>query len=112
MCGRFTLSKPVKAVAELFKLTQPPAELAPRFNIAPSQTVAVVGLKGDGVSRGLTFLKWGLVPSWANAPDDGFKPTNARGDSLHKPTFRAAFKSKRCLIPASGFFEWVRREKL
>jgi hypothetical protein len=68
--------------------------------------VAAVAPKRDGVTRGLAFLKWGLVPSWANDATGGYKPTNARSDSLHKPTFRAAFGSKRCLIPADGFYEW------
>lgn len=106
MCGRFTLSKPVRAVAELFKLAEPPAELAPRYNIAPSQPVAAVAPKRDGVTRGLAFLKWGLVPSWADGATGGYKPTNARSDSLHKPMFREAFRVKRCLIPADGFYEW------
>jgi putative SOS response-associated peptidase YedK len=61
--------------------------------------------KSANTSRVLTFLKWGLVPSWATTPDDGYRPTNARSYSLHKPTFRAAFKGKRCLVPAGGFYE-------
>lgn len=79
MCGRFTLSKPVRAVAELFRLAEPPAELAPRYNIAPSQKVAVVAPKRDGETRGLALLKWGLVPSWSNArPAGTSRPTPGR----------------------------------
>lgn len=114
MCGRFTLISPFQGVAEAFQLPEPPAALVPRYNIAPSQTIAVIAHKRDGVSRGLAMLKWGLVPSWSNDPSQGYKPTNARSDSLHKPTFREAFKSKRCLIPADGFYEWqaVGKKKL
>lgn len=107
MCGRFTLISPFQGVADAFDVKTPaPAAFPPRYNIAPSQTIAVVGLKGDGVTRGLTMLRWGLVPSTANDPSEGFKPTNARSDSLWKYTFREAFKEKRCIIPADGFYEW------
>ena len=105
MCGRFTLSSTTR-VAEAFALAGPIPELKPRFNVAPSQTVAVIALKRDVTQRGLALLRWGLVPSWSNDPNAGPKPINARSDSLDKPTFREAFRSKRCLIPADGFFEW------
>jgi putative SOS response-associated peptidase YedK len=107
MCGRFTLSKPVRAVADLFKLAEPPPELKPRYNIAPTQVVAVVGLKPDGKTRGLASLRWGLIPSWANDPK---RPMyNAKAETVHQlPTFRDSFKSRRCLIPADGFYEWAK----
>ena len=107
MCGRFTRSGPVQEVAKLFELDEPPAELAPRYNIAPSQVVAVVGLKPDGKRRGLAMLKWGFVPSWSKDPNPKVKPINARAETvLSKPLFREAFEVKRCLIPADGFYEW------
>lgn len=106
MCGRFTLSRPVEQVAELFGVPEPPAELRPRYNIAPSQPVPVVGLKQDGLTRGLAMLKWGFVPAWSDDPDRGIRPSNARADSLHKPMFRSAFERQRCLIAADGFYEW------
>ena len=94
MCGRFTLSNPSR-VAEAFDLVEPIPELQPRYNIAPSQTVAIVATKRAETQRGLALLKWGLVPSWANDPTTGPKPINARSDSLDKPTFRDAFDHKR-----------------
>lgn len=106
MCGRFTLSKPVKVIADLFRLAEPPDILAPRYNIAPGQPVAVIALKPDGVRRGMAMLKWGLVPRWAASPQAGPRPINARAGSLGKPTFREAFHQRRCLIPADGFYEW------
>ncbi len=106
MCGRFTLSKPVKVIADLFQLAEPPEILAPRYNIAPGQLIPVIALKPDGVRRGMAMLKWGLVPRWADTPQSGPRPINARADSLGKPTFREAFREQRCLIPADGFYEW------
>lgn len=108
MCGRFTLTDPTRLIEE-FELDLPIPDLAPRYNAAPSQTIAVVALKrNDATRRGLALLKWGLVPSWSNDPASGPKPINARADSLDKPTFRDAFRSKRCLIPANGFYEWTK----
>jgi putative SOS response-associated peptidase YedK len=105
MCGRFNLHANPRAVASLFGLPTVP-ELAPRYNVAPSQPVAVVGLKPGGQARGLALMKWGLVPRWAKS-DDGSKPINARAETLlDRPTFRDSFRQRRCLIPASGFYEW------
>ena len=106
MCGRFTFLDAGR-IRETFDLSGPIPELAPRYNVAPSQTIAVVALKRKAEGRGLALLRWGLVPSWANDPTTGPKPINARADSLDKPTFRDAFRSKRCLIPADGFYEWA-----
>ena len=106
MCGRFILTTPAEQLAVEFAVDDVP-QLIPRYNIAPSQAVAVIALKQDGVRRGLAKLRWGLVPSWSNDPNAGPKPVNARSDSLNKPTFRDAFRSKRCLIPADGFYEWA-----
>ena len=112
MCGRFTLTRPPKDLVELFRLAEPPAELTPRYNVAPSQVVAVVGLKPDGRKRGLALLRWGLVPAWSNDPNPRVKPINARAETLlDRPTFRDAFSRKRCLIPADGFYEWQKAGK-
>lgn len=81
MCGRSTRSGPVREVAKLVGLTEPPPELAPRYNVAPSQVIAVVGAKADG-RRGLAQLRWGLVPHWSNDPNPKVKPINARGETL------------------------------
>src|SRR5262245_35745794 len=112
MCGRFTRSKPVRAVADLFSLPEPPPELEPRYNIAPSQLVAVVGRKSDG-TRKLALLEWGFVPNWSNEPNPTLKPINAKAETiLDKPVSREAFLSHRCLIPASGFYEWQKHGKV
>jgi putative SOS response-associated peptidase YedK len=104
MCGRFTLRSPANRVAEAFALAEP-VELRPRYNVAPSQTVAVVRLEDD--QRRLVQLKWGLIPSWADDPAVGYKMINARAETAaSKPSFRSAYKSRRCLIVADGFYEW------
>jgi len=105
MCGRFNLSENPRTIARHFGLADVP-DLRPRYNVAPSQPVAVVGLKPGGVARGLVLMRWGLVPRWAGS-DDGPKPINARAETvLDRPTFRDSFRQRRCLIPASGFYEW------
>lgn len=81
----------------------------PRFNIAPTQQVAVIA---DREPKRLCFMKWGLVPAWAKDPKIGSRMINARSETAaEKPSFRAAFKRRRCLIPADGYYEWTRRGK-
>ncbi len=106
MCGRFTLSSPADVVARWFQLPTPPP-ITPRYNIAPTQDVGVVRVASDASPRGFHFLRWGLIPSWASDPAIGNRMINARSETAHaKPSFRAAFRVRRCLIPADGFFEW------
>lgn len=101
MCGRFTLKTPIEKAAKHFKATPPP-NVAARYNIAPSQEVLAVRDTGEG--RELSFLTWGLIPSWSKEPKGII---NARAETLlEKPSFREAFKHRRCLIPADGFYEW------
>jgi putative SOS response-associated peptidase YedK len=108
MCGRYTLSSTPEDIAQTFDLHQRP-DLVPRFNVAPAQLIAVVALKGDGKTRGLAQLRWGFVPYWAHDPNSGPKPINARAETVaYKPPFDHAFREKRCLIPADGFFEWAK----
>lgn len=110
MCGRFSLSVPVEDLAELFGFGIDDL-LAPRFNIAPTQPVAVVRNNEAG-RREFTLLHWGLVPSWSKAPGIAAKLTNARSETVtEKPSFRNAFRRRRCLIPTSGFYEWQSKEK-
>ena len=105
MCGRFTLTINPDELQKQFGLSQPPpTELSPRFNIAPSQTVAVVA---NEANRVLDLFHWGLIPSWAKDPKIGNKLINARAETLpEKPSFRTALKRRRCLVLADGFYEW------
>ncbi len=106
MCGRFILMSPGRDLAERFQLDEEPS-LVPRYNIAPTQMVAVVRLDPVSGRRRLALLKWGLVPFWAKDPVLGPRLINARAESAaEKPAFRAAFKHRRCLVPADGFYEW------
>ena len=104
MCGRFSLTAAPEWVAEHFGLTEVPV-LQPRYNIAPTQDVAVVRA-GDGRRR-LDAIRWGLLP--ASMPNPGAPLINARSETvMEKPSFRSAFLARRCLVPADGFFEWKR----
>jgi len=106
MCGRFTLAVAPKTIAELFNLSEYPEVLQPRYNVAPTQPVAVVGLKPDGVSRGLRMIRWGLIPNWASDPKSVPNPFNARAEGIRdKPMFADRLDSGRGLIPAGGFYE-------
>src|SRR6516164_2239144 len=106
MCGRFTLRSSGQAVAEAFGLPEVP-DLLPRFNVAPGQTVAVVRQQPAAKGRELAFLRWGLVPAWADDPSIGDRLANARSEmAATKPSFRRAFRSRRCLVVADGFYEW------
>lgn len=105
MCGRFSLTAPAEVVADHYQLTLI-SLLAPRYNIAPTQPVAAVRLDQAG-GREWTHFRWGLVPSWAKDMSIGSKMINARAETAaEKPSFRTAFKRRRCLIPATGFYEW------
>ena len=107
MCGRFSLSTAPDWVAEHFGLEEVP-DLKPRYNIAPTQDVAVVRQRRSG-GRHLDLLRWGLLP--ASMPDTpgGAPLINARSETVaDKPSFRQAFLQRRCLVPADGFFEWKR----
>jgi len=108
MCGRFILTSPGKDLAEHFGLLSEP-EISPRFNIAPTQEVATIKLAPDANGKRLAYLKWGLVPFWAKDTSIGSSLINARCETLsQKPAFRAAFKRRRLLIPANGFYEWMK----
>lgn len=106
MCGRFTLTVPPKALAEQFLVDSVPP-LLPRYNVAPTQPVAVVRIRPGHLARELALLQWGLIPSWAEDPAIGARLINARAESVaEKPAFRTAFKYRRCLVVADGFYEW------
>jgi putative SOS response-associated peptidase YedK len=107
MCGRFVLTSNPDVIQTTFNLDSVPAGLSARYNIAPSQPVAVIT---NEKSRELTFYRWGLIPSWAKDASMGNKMINARAETApEKPAFRSAFKRRRCLIPADGFYEWQKQ---
>ncbi|KAA3608999.1 MAG: SOS response-associated peptidase [Planctomycetota bacterium] len=104
MCGRFTLRSTVKDISRLFQLRLFP-EWTPRFNIAPSQSILCLDQKGD--SRQPAWRRWGLIPAWSKDPSQALRMSNARAETVdRKPAYRQAFRQRRCLIPADGFFEW------
>jgi putative SOS response-associated peptidase YedK len=109
MCGRFSLFSPGELIAQQFGVTID-HQVEPRYNIAPTQPVAAIRLNETGDEREFTYFQWGLIPSWAKDPKIGSRMINARSETAaEKPSFRAAFKRRRCLIPATGFYEWQRQ---
>lgn len=103
MCGRFALKNP-KALKAAFDLVEEP-NLRPRYNIAPTQDIAIIRFSPAG--RRLSMAFWGLIPSWAKEGDKHYSTINARAETVNtKPAFRHPFKHHRCLIPADGFYEW------
>lgn len=104
MCGRFSIAEELTRLQLQFQF-EFSEEIAPRYNVAPSQKVLT--LIGNGVQRTGKQMKWGLVPSWAQDVKIGYKMINARAEGVDsKPSFKQAFKSRRCLILADGFYEW------
>ena len=104
MCGRFTLWAQFGDLLKAFPGIEFVEALPPRYNIAPTQQV--VAIPNDGEKRAALF-RWGLVPFWAKDPAIGSRMINARSETAaEKPAFRAAYRRRRCLIPADGFYEW------
>lgn len=109
MCGRFTLTADAQIIQQSFDLDSVPDMMVPRFNIAPTQPVAVITNEDP---KALTFHRWGLIPSWSKDMKIGNSLINARSETVdEKPAFRSAFKRRRCLIPANGFYEWQKRSE-
>ena len=107
MCGRFAFYSPSEAAAALFGVSTS-MEIPPRFNIAPTQYIAAVREDPDK-ERELVMLRWGLVPFWAKDPSIGNRMINARAETVaEKPSYRAAFRHRRCVVLADGFYEWRR----
>ena len=104
MCGRYSITAPLAALRQLFIFPELP-NLPPRGNVAPTQEVPAVRMEADG--RHLAMLRWGLVPGWAKDIKIGYKMINARSETVSSNgAFRAAFRARRCLILADGFYEW------
>ena len=106
MCGRFAFYSPAEATAALFGASGS-LDIEPRYNVAPTQYVASVRNAEAGDVRELVLLRWGLIPFWAKDPAIGNRMINARAETVaEKPAFRAAFRRRRCLVLADGFYEW------
>jgi putative SOS response-associated peptidase YedK len=104
MCGRFTLFVDPKDLMAAFPGFEVPLDWTPRYNIAPTQPVAVIPNNGE---NRVEFFRWGLIPSWAKDPGIGNRMINARAETLaQKPSFRVAYRRRRCLVLADGFYEW------
>ena len=107
MCGRFAFYSPSEAVAALFGVPESMA-VEPRYNIAPTQFIAAIRRNDENVPE-LAMLRWGLVPFWAKDPSIGNRMINARAETVaEKPSFRNAYRKRRCLVLADGFYEWHR----
>jgi putative SOS response-associated peptidase YedK len=107
MCGRFVRKSNARTIAREFDVEEVAADLAPSYNVAPSQQVAVI--MTDQKKR-LVSMKWGLIPAWSNDPAIGNRLINARAETVaEKPSFREAFLRQRCLVVADGFYEWQKR---
>lgn len=109
MCGRYAITLPKEAMTGLFDLADA-TDLAPRYNVAPSQQIPVIAIGADG-TRKAVMMRWGLHPVWMKEPPGAKSMINARSETAaEKPFFRAAFKKRRCLIPMDGYYEWLRTE--
>jgi putative SOS response-associated peptidase YedK len=109
MCGRYRLSRQAQFLRDHYGI-EDDVDWAPRYNIAPTQQVAVVRQHPNEPKRTFTTLRWGLIPHWASDPNIGAKMINARAETVaDKPAFSEPLRKRRCLIPADGFYEWQRR---
>lgn len=109
MCGRFTLQIPPELLAKIFGLQEIPVFPA-RYNIAPTQQVAIIRETGAGRNQ-FSFMRWGLIPSWEKDPHIGNRMINARSETVaERPAFRHAVRHQRCIVLASGFYEWREEE--
>jgi putative SOS response-associated peptidase YedK len=112
MCGRYRLSRQKEILAEHFDTDFDDLGWEPRYNIAPTQPVAVIRRVGPGQARQASMMRWGLIPSWAAEPTIAARTINARAETAaSKPSFREPLPNQRCLVPADGFYEWRRSAK-
>jgi len=109
MCGRYKLSRRKQIIEEHFDTVSGEEDWSPRYNVAPTQPVQVICQHPKEPVRRLSLMRWGLIPSWAKDASGSAGMINARSETAStKPAFRDSLKSRRCLIPADGFYEWVR----
>lgn len=106
MCGRFVLISPLTVCGEDFPLDGPLPNYPPRYNIAPTQAIPVLRPLRAGVV-GIALMRWGLIPRWSKGPDSRYSMINARAESVHeRPAYAQAFRQRRALVPANGYYEW------
>jgi len=111
MCGRFERSSPIEIIIRDFRVNKASIEIAPSYNVAPSQDILAIHVDHKGKKQ-LVTCRWGFIPSWAKDPSIGYKTINARAETISsKPMFRSAFKNHRCLVIADGFYEWQKKER-
>ena len=109
MCGRYSLTHSAEEISRRFNV-EAPSQFEPRYNVAPTQTLPVVRAGEDG-DRECAMMRWGLIPFWADDEKIGNRMINARSETAaQKPSFRAAFRRRRCLVVADGFYEWVKKD--
>lgn len=109
ICGRYTQLRPWSELVALYRITAdvPPPNLPPRYNIAPTQSVPIVRQGNEPDERELALVRWGLLPAWAKDVRSSYTMINARAETVdQKPAFRQAFRKRRCLVVADGFYEW------
>jgi putative SOS response-associated peptidase YedK len=112
MCGRYRLSRRKQIIEEHFDSVSSEEDWTPRYNIAPTQSVPIIRQHPKEPVRQLSLVRWGLIPSWAKDASGAAMMINARSETAAiKPAFRDALKSRRCLVPADGFYEWQRTGK-
>ena len=107
MCGRYASFLPAEAIARLFHTVNPTPNVAPSWNVAPTQSAIVVRRHPETGERHLDLLQWGLLPSWTKEPAKAQRPINARAETVATSRlFKGAFKARRCIVPADAFYEW------
>jgi putative SOS response-associated peptidase YedK len=110
MCGRYRLSRRKQFIADHFDATGDD-DWEPRYNVAPTQSILIVRQHPNEPRRDLSLVRWGLIPSWSKDASSAARMINARSETASTlPTFREALKSRRCIVPADGFYEWSRHE--
>lgn len=106
MCGRFRLSRKYQEIRDHFGISEDDLDWDPRYNIAPTDSILAVRQRPDGPSRTLSTMRWGLIPYWSKDSKGAARMINARSEEItRKPAYREAFRQRRCLIPADGFYE-------
>lgn len=107
MCGRYTLAKDLAEIKKRFDVSEAPKDFKPRYNIAPNQQVPIIIFDTEKQVRKMGYVRWGLIPTWADDSSFGSRMINARAETItSKASFKTLFKKRRCIVPADSFYEW------